>query len=236
MEELESVTDTSDPSIVTTLEYRPGLWAKKILVYLAGLFVLAMGVSFSVKTQLGVSPMNVLPYVLSRVFFWSQGTWVAITYSIFVLAQIAILGKKFRPVNLLQFAASMLFGYFVNVCNMLVTELELLSYPLNLLFMLIGILCISTGISAYLAAGLLPLSPEGLLLAVQQKTGRKFPALKFIFDCTLVILAFLFSFFTGNGIIGLGEGTILTALCLGPTIGIVTKLTGRQLRAFCGTK
>ena len=213
-----------------------GAWARKMLVYLSGLFILAMGVSFSVKTQLGVSPMNVLPYVLSRIFFWSQGTWVAITYSIFVLAQIAILGKNFRPVNLLQFVASMLFGYFVNLCNWLIAGLELPNYPLKLAFMVVGIVCIAIGITAYLSAGLLSLSPEGLLLAAQQKTGRKFSTLKFIFDCTLVTLAFLFSFLSGNGVIGLREGTLMTTLTLGPMIGIVTKLAGGKLRAFCGSK
>jgi uncharacterized membrane protein YczE len=202
-------------------------------VYLVGLFILAMGVAFSVKTQLGISPINVLPYVLSEIFFWSQGTWIAITYSVFVLAQIAILGKAFKPINLLQFVASMLFGYFVNLCNVLIAGLELPNYPLRLLFLVISIVCIAIGIVVYLSAGLLSLSPEGLVIAAQQRTGRKFSLLKLIFDCSLVLIAFLFSFLSGNGAIGLREGTLINALTLAPTIGIVAKLINNQLKTFC---
>ena len=202
-------------------------------MYLAGLFILAMGVAFSVKTQLGISPINVLPYVLSEIFFWSQGTWIAITYSVFVLAQIAILGKAFKPINLLQFVASMLFGYFVNLCNVLIAGLELPNYPLRLLFLVISIVCIAIGIVVYLSAGLLSLSPEGLVIAAQQKTGRKFSLLKLIFDCSLVLIAFLISFLSGNGAIGLREGTLINALTLAPTIGIVAKLINNQLKTFC---
>ena len=42
--------------------------SRKILAYCAGLLVMAMGVSFSGKADLGMSPVNSIPYVLSEVF------------------------------------------------------------------------------------------------------------------------------------------------------------------------
>ena len=41
---------------------------KRVLVYCAGLFVMALGVSFSGKADLGMSPVNSIPYVLSEIF------------------------------------------------------------------------------------------------------------------------------------------------------------------------
>jgi len=211
-------------------------WIRKILVYLAGLFVVAMGISIAIKTQLGVSTVTSLPYVLSRIFFWSQGTWITIVYCIFVLAQIVILGKKFRPVNLLQLAVSILFGYYVNLSSYLIAGLELPNYPSRLIFMVLGILCMASGVGIYLSAGILPLSPDGLVLAIQQKTGKQFAILKLFFDSAIVLTAFLFGVLSGNGVIGLREGTVVTALALGPSIGFFTKCIGKPLRAFCGTK
>ena len=213
-----------------------GIWVRKILVYLIGLFVVAMGISIAIKTQLGVSTVTSLPYVLSRVFFWSQGTWITIVYCIFVLAQIVILGKKFRPVNLLQFAVSILFGYYVNLSSYLIAGLQLPNYLSRLIFMIMGILCMASGVGIYLSAGILPLSPDGLVLAIQQKTGRQFAILKLLFDSTMVLLAFLFGILSGNGVIGLREGTVVTALALGPSIGFFTKYIGKPLRVFCCTK
>lgn len=42
--------------------------SKRILCYCAGLFLMAMGVSFSGKADLGMSPVNSIPYVLSEIY------------------------------------------------------------------------------------------------------------------------------------------------------------------------
>lgn len=41
---------------------------KRMLAYCAGLFIMAMGVSFSGTDDLGMSPVNSIPYVLSEIF------------------------------------------------------------------------------------------------------------------------------------------------------------------------
>ena len=40
---------------------------RRIALYIAGLFILALGVSLSVKSGLGVSPLNSVPYALTLV-------------------------------------------------------------------------------------------------------------------------------------------------------------------------
>ena len=42
--------------------------SKRILCYCARLFLMAMGVSFSGKADLGMSPVNSIPYVLSEIY------------------------------------------------------------------------------------------------------------------------------------------------------------------------
>ena len=41
---------------------------RKIVIYCLGLFIMAMGVSFSGSADLGMSPVNSIPYVLSEIF------------------------------------------------------------------------------------------------------------------------------------------------------------------------
>ena len=43
------------------------LMVKKALIYVTGLLFMAFGVAFSVNSSLGVSPVNSLPYVISRI-------------------------------------------------------------------------------------------------------------------------------------------------------------------------
>lgn len=47
---------------------------KKGIVYLTGLFLMAFGVSASVWSNLGVSPIDTVPYVVSEILQTDLGT------------------------------------------------------------------------------------------------------------------------------------------------------------------
>ena len=71
---------------------------KRILLYCVGLFIMAMGVSFSGAADLGMSPVNSIPYVLSEIFtFLSMGTWIIIIFSLYIVIQFLILGRDLQP-------------------------------------------------------------------------------------------------------------------------------------------
>ena len=59
------------------------LMFKRVLVFLIGLFLAALGVAVSVRSNMGVSPVNSLAKVLSEVFtFFSMGVWTIIVLSL----------------------------------------------------------------------------------------------------------------------------------------------------------
>lgn len=72
-------------------------FVKRIVIYLAGLFFVALGVAFSVNSNLGVSPVNSLPYVVSRILGKDLGTCVTVIFIGYILIQILLLRKAFRP-------------------------------------------------------------------------------------------------------------------------------------------
>ena len=70
---------------------------KRMLAYCAGLFIMAMGVSFSGTDDLGMSPVNSIPYVLSEIFTkLSMGTWIIIIFSLYIAFQFILLGQNFQ--------------------------------------------------------------------------------------------------------------------------------------------
>ena len=94
--------------------------AKSILVYCMGLFIMAMGISFSGTANLGMSPVNSIPYVLSEIFTaLSMGTWIIIIFSLYILIQFIILGRNFQPWRVLQLVCTTLFDYFTDFTNMM---------------------------------------------------------------------------------------------------------------------
>lgn len=54
----------------------PAQWATRIILYIIGLFFMAMGVAFAVNSNLGVSPVTSLPYVISLIVNMELGTCV----------------------------------------------------------------------------------------------------------------------------------------------------------------
>lgn len=75
---------------------------KKVIIYCLGLFFLAVGVTFSIKSRLGISPVNSIPYIISLITGIEQGHVIIVIFSIFILIQIILLRRNFKARNLLQ--------------------------------------------------------------------------------------------------------------------------------------
>lgn len=98
----------------------PVVVGKRTVVYCAGLFIMALGVSLSVLSNLGVSPMSSIPYVMSQIVpSISMGSFTTGLFCCYVAIQAVLLGSKFHPVRLLQILGSFLFGWFVDITNWL---------------------------------------------------------------------------------------------------------------------
>ena len=69
------------------------LMVKKALIYVTGLLFMAFGVAFSVNSSLGVSPVNSLPYVISRITGLDLGNCVIGIFAFYILVQILLLTK-----------------------------------------------------------------------------------------------------------------------------------------------
>jgi uncharacterized membrane protein YczE len=185
---------------------------------------MAIGVAFSIKSNLGVSPVNSIPYVLSLVTKINQGLLTTIIFSIYVLLQIIILRRQFKPIQLLQIVFSGIFGYFVSFANFMLQGIESPSnYILKLVFLGVSIFVVAVGILLYLTANIMPQPPEGLMLAICKKTGIQFHKMKITFDSTVVVIAAAISFIAFGKLNGVREGTIISAILIGKILGALTK-------------
>ncbi|MEG2144933.1 MAG: DUF6198 family protein, partial [Oscillospiraceae bacterium] len=170
-----------------------GLLIKRI-AYVLGLFLLALGVSVSIKSNLGVSPVNSLPYAISQVLGVDMGIVTTLTFLSYILLQFLLLRKEFKAKSLLQIICSIVFGYFVSFTNRLFTFSTPDSMALKLLLSVGSIFLIAMGMTLYLFADLIPMPSEGFMLAVCEKTGFAFHRIKVVFDCSVVTAAAGISF------------------------------------------
>ena len=75
---------------------------------------MAFGVAFSIKADLGTSPISSVPYVVSLFAPLTVGTATIVMHCVFILLQILILRKDYHPIQLMQLPAAFFFGYLTD--------------------------------------------------------------------------------------------------------------------------
>ena len=205
-------------------------WVKRWAMLAVGLFIMSFGVAFSIKGDLGTSPISSLPYVTSRITGLTVGNMSIIMHVIMILLQICLLRKKYRPMQLLQLPVAVLFGYLTDFAVWALGSVTYSAYWQQWVYCILGILLVGIGVSFEVTANTVPLAGEGVVLAVCQVTGQPFPRIKISFDVTLVALSVILSFVFLHGLYGVREGTVAAALC----VGVVSKLISPRLKKASG--
>ena len=203
--------------------------AKRYLLLLAGLSIMAFGVAFSIKASLGTSPISSVPYVVSLFAPLTVGTATIVMHCVFILLQILILRRNYHPIQLMQLPVAVFFGYLTDFGVWAVRGIHCSTYWQQWIVCLIGILLVAAGVSLEVKAGVVVLAGEGVVMAICKVLPKiKFGYMKVGFDVTLVVIACILSFtFTGH-LQGVREGTVAAALL----VGLIAKQIGKLLMGW----
>ena len=205
----------------------------RVVTYCVGLMLLALGVALSVNSNLGVSPVNSLPYVVSRILNVQMGSCVTAIFCFYILLQILLLRKDFQSVNLLQILFSTIFGYFVDFAKMLVGDFAIPTYFGQLTMLAASIVLIALGILLYMDAELVPMPMEGLSACIAKKRNKPFPTIKTVIDCLVVFIGIGLSFAFLGKLDGIREGTVITAMVVGKLIALFKKPVSPVIKKIC---
>lgn len=207
--------------------------AVRLGIYCIALLILAFGITLSVNSKLGVSPVSSLPYVVSQILQVSLGTCTTIVYALYVLVQMVLNGKKFQPELLLQLVFSTLFGYFVDAAKGVMGDFALPGYLGQLAMLGASIVLIGFSLVLYMDVRIASMPAEGLVACISEKYGKPFSKVKTVFDCTSVLVGLVLCFAFLGRVVGIREGTVLTALLVGRMTGVIRKGISPWIRKVC---
>lgn len=180
-----------------------------------GLLIMAFGVGFSIKGNLGTSPISSLPYVTGQISGLTVGTTTIIMHCVLILLQILILRKKYDWLQLLQLPIALLFGVMTDFAVEVLAFLHPAGYIQQWLLCGIGIILVAVGVSFEVTANVITLAGEGFILAVCRVSSIKFGTMKVVFDISLVLISCILSALFLHGIYGVREGTVAAAILVG---------------------
>ena len=197
---------------------------KRYFFFILGLIINSFGVAFITISTLGTSQISSIPYVLSLKFTnLSFGQTTFIFNMLFILIQLLILKKDFHPIQFLQVLANILFSFFIDISMLVLAWLNPQTLPLRILSLLIGCAILAIGISVEVAPDVIKVPGEGIVHAISRVSGIEFGKVKIRFDVTLIIMSTLLSFLFFHKLNGIGLGTIISAVLVGPMISFVNR-------------
>jgi len=179
---------------------------------------MAFGVAFSVKADIGVSPISCVPYIYSLQYPFTIGETTILLNAIFVVIQIALLRKRYDPVQLVQLPAVIVFGYCIDITMAIVKNLDPSNYIEQLILCLFACVVLAFGIFLLIKTRLTYLPLEGLVITIMQKFSQEFGKIKISMDSLMVIIGVVSSYIFFETIVGIREGSIIAALTIGALI------------------
>ena len=208
---------------------------KRICLFTVGLFIMSLGVAFSIISMLGTTPISSISYSLTLITNINIGITTFIFNAALIFIQMIILRSRFRKKRLLQFINCVLFGYFTDLALHIVSFVPFDNSILcSVLFLIISIFLIAFGIFVYMPANIAPLPGEGCVEAVAIVTNWRFSTIKIAFDATMVIISLILCGLFYTNIFGaVNVGTVISAFMVGFTLRQISnaysKITGNQI-------
>lgn len=191
-------------------------YALKTFLFVLGMFISCYGIAMTTRGYLGTSPISSPAYVTSLVnpkITFGMATFVL--NALFLLGQICILRKKFPLIQLVQLPIAFLTGVFMDLSMYLTSMLHSGAYWWNMTLVLGGSLILGLGLATTIYANLTYMPGDGLVKVIFETTGWNFGKIKVSFDSTLVLIALAISVVGVHSIVGLREGTLVSALTVG---------------------
>ena len=200
-------------------------WKKinRYVIYLISLFIISLGASLSIKANLGTSPLICLPYVCSLITNLSVGIVIFLFTILFIVIQIALLGKGFEKRQYLQLVIGFIFSFFVDFSLMIVNFINPIGYINQFLLLLFSCLVVAFGVLLEIQTEVVYLPADGVIVAISQVLKKEFPKVKPFVDTSMVIIAAILSIVFLGYLAGVREGTIISALIIGPIVKILKK-------------
>lgn len=198
------------------------LITKRLVVYIIGLFLIALGATFSILASLGVSPVTSLPYALALITGSSVGVMTIIANFIYILVQVVLL-KKIEWKNFtIQLLITFIFGSFMDLTIWLTSFLpEANSIWYIILYFVLSLIIVAIGLLFYFTANLPTMPYDTLTHVVATKWNIPFGKAKIMTDLINVIISLLLCLVTLQSFGSIGIGTFIAAYGIGKIVGII---------------
>ena len=207
-------------------------WQHVLLLF--SLYFMTLGVAMCVRSNLGSSVISSCPLAFTLagesgyVPALSLGTYTNILNILLVGGQIAVLRRRFNPVQLFQLLIGFVFGALIDM-NMAITSVYVPeTLPGQIAEQFLGCTVMAAGIAMEIRCASITMPGEGLPVAIAKVTGKAFANIKIVVDIVFVAAAVTLCFvFFGHWMWNVvGIGTLFAMVYVGAAVKLMSKYLG----------
>ena len=228
----------------------------RVIFYVAGLLILALGIILNTKSGLGVSPIISVAFSIATIGGFNFGNITFLLYSVFVVVEIilhvlrnrrysgeadgAIAPAAHRDLklvlvmDLLQLPLSLVFTRFMNLFSAMLPAPQ--NMPSKLLVLAAGIILTGIGAAMSLNMRIIPNPGDGIVQAISDCVGKPVGFTKNCFDLFNICLTISISLIFAHKLIGIGLGTVVAVLGVGRVIALFNHLFMKKMTAAAGVE
>ncbi len=197
-------------------------------ILILGMMSVSSGIALTTLAHLGTTPLSSVPFTATQLTGISLGNTTILMNIFFFIAQWILFGKSFQlKKNLLQVPLVILFGLFIDLAMWAVSFFAAEQYFWKIVQNMAGNAMLALGVVLEISSCTTALPGDGVVIAAGMRFRKPMGRVKLVTDWVLVAIAAVTGLIFAHEIIGLREGTVLSAL----TVGLFVSLWLR-VRAF----
>lgn len=191
--------------------------AMRIVIYLFGIMMVSLGIILCKKSNLGISPISSIPYVLEGIVPFSFGTLTMMFHIVNIVLQMIITRKIWDLKILLQVPIAFLFGQVIDflqrvvVFNGTIVAFQVVALVFSIIFTALGMVCM-------INMNLVQNPPDGFVQQLSRNINVELGKVKIYYDISCVIISVGLGFLFLHRIKGFGIGTVGSAVFVGRTV------------------
>lgn len=224
----------------------------RMIFYIVGLLILALGIILNTKSGLGVSPIISVSYSISTILDMNFGNMTFVLYTVFVIIELILhivrnrkenrkegknlesAVKKSLPLvlgmDILQLPLSLVFTRFMNLFSAWIPA------PTGLVWQFLvlagGIICTGIGAAMSLNMRIIPNPGDGIVQAISDCIYKPVGFTKNCFDLLNICITISVGLIFAHKLIGVGIGTVVAVLGVGRVIALFNYLFMKKMIAI----
>lgn len=212
----------------------PNYMRRKLIVYLTGIFTLAIGSNLFLNAALGVAPSCSLALTFTFLLPGSYALFNFIVNTALLILE-ALIVHKFGKTQIIQLFITFIYSYLIKLTSIFLTHIQPHSFLEQVLLATLACIVLALGITLTIHSNLTVMPYEGFIGALAIRLRKDFGKLRAILDITCTLASIVISLILLHSIKSVGLGTILASFLTGSVVSFFDTILTTRLNHYLGT-